>query len=106
MTSRRNDAGRAPGVSEPTFKFHCNAHSIDFLESIEADFLAGKAVRVIDFPGEQRPAVIAAIAVLRDRLPVRVRWQTVRESHVSETRLRARVYRVADEFLRVEVRDA
>ena len=106
MTVTNHDAGRAPGVSEQASKPHGTADSIEIRESIEADFLAGKAVRVIDFPGEQRPAVIAAIAVLRDRLPVRVRWQTVRESHVSETRLRARVYRVADEFLRVEVRDA
>lgn len=72
----------------------------DLLESIKADLLAGKAIRLIDFTHQQRPHLIGAIAALRDELPVRTGWQTVRESHLSETRLRARRYSIDGTFLK------
>ena len=74
----------------------------DLCESIKADLLAGKDVRLIDFAPEQRPQVIGAIAALRDELPIRTGWQTIRESHLSETRLRARRYSIDGAFLNRE----
>lgn len=72
----------------------------DMLESIKPVLLAGKSIRLIDFPPEQRPYVVGAIAVLRDELPIRTGWQTIRESHLSQTRLRALRYSIPGEFLR------
>lgn len=63
------------------------------------DLLAGRTVRIIDVPRDQRPAAIAALAQLRDELPVKVTWRTVSESHLSETRLRARCYWISGEHL-------
>lgn len=69
-------------------------------EAIKAQLLAGCAIRLIDYPNTQRPTVIGVIATLRDELPIRTGWQTVRESHLSQTRLRARRYSIPGEFLR------
>lgn len=69
-------------------------------DTIKAKSLAGREVRLIDFTSEQRPIVVGAIAQLRDELPIRTGWQTIRESHLSETRLRARRYTIPGEFLR------
>lgn len=66
---------------------------------IRDDLLRGKAVRILDIPRDQRAAAIAALAQLRDELPVRMSWRTVSESHLSETRLRARCYWIAPECL-------
>lgn len=83
---------------------HQNSNSADILadlmESIKADLLAGRDVRLIDFAPEQRPTVVGIVAQLRDDLPIRTGWQTIRESHLSETRLRARRYSIPGEFLR------
>ena len=72
----------------------------DILQSIKLVLLAGKSIRLIDYPPEQRPLVVGAIAVLRDEFPIRVCWMTVRESHLSQTRLRALRYSIPGEFLR------
>lgn len=72
---------------------------------IRDDLLRGKAVRILDIPRDQRAAAIAALAVLRDELPVRMSWRTVSESHLTETRLRARCYWIAGEHL-PELREA
>ena len=74
-------------------------------DRIRDDLLAGRTVRIIDVPRDQRPAAIAAIAALRDELPVRMSWRTVSESHLTETRLRARCYWIAGEHL-PELREA
>lgn len=71
----------------------------DLLKSIKVDLLAGKDVRLIDFDADLRPMVIGVIAQLRDELPIRTGWQTIRESHLSETRLRARRYSITGAFL-------
>lgn len=70
------------------------------LESIKAALFAGRDVRIIDYPPEQRPAVVGVIAQLRDELPIRTGWQTIRESHLSQTRLRVMRYSIPGEFLR------
>lgn len=67
---------------------------------------AGRDIRVIDAKPEDRPKLLGILATLRDELPVRCTWTTVREKHTSETRLRARRYWLPGEFLRVEVLDA
>ena len=72
----------------------------DLIESIKAALLAGRDVRLIDFPSDRRPFVIGAIAKLRDDIPIRTGWQTIRESHLSQTRLRAVRYSIAGEFSR------
>lgn len=69
------------------------------IDRLRADLLAGRIVRILDVPREQRPEAIAALAVLRDELPIRMTWQTVGESHVNETRLRCRAYRIPGETL-------
>lgn len=68
-------------------------------ERIRDDLLAGRVIRILDVPRDQRPAAIAALAQLRDELPIRVSWRTVSESHLSETRLRARCYSISPEYL-------
>ena len=68
-------------------------------DRIRDDLLRGKAVRILDIPRDQRAAAIAALAVLRDELPVRMSWRTVSESHLTETRLRARCYSISPEHL-------
>lgn len=77
-----------------------DANHTPLLESVKADLLAGRDVRLIDFAAAQRPQVVGIMAQLRDELPIRSGWQTVRESHLSETRLRARRYSIPGEFLR------
>lgn len=68
-------------------------------ERIRDDLLAGRVIRILDVPRDQRPAAIAALAQLRDELPVKVTWRTVSESHLTETRMRARCYWIAGEHL-------
>ena len=63
------------------------------------DLLRGKTIRILDIPRDQRAAAIAALAQLRDELPIKVTWRTVSESHLSETRLRARCYWISGEHL-------
>lgn len=69
------------------------------------DLLRGKTIRILDIARPERPEAIAALAVLRDELPVRMSWRTVSESHLTETRLRARCYWIAGEHL-PELREA
>jgi len=69
------------------------------IDTLRADLLAGRIVRILDVPREQRPEAIAALAVLRDELPIRTSWRTVSESHLCETRLRCRCYWIDGENL-------
>lgn len=97
---RSANALREQGAAGQTKNDHSNGDCTDLRESIKAALLAGRDVRLIDYPEAQRPAVVGAIAQLRDELPIRTGWQTIRESHLSETRLRARRYSIPGEFLR------
>jgi len=83
-----------------------NANSTPFTDRIKAAFLAGRTVCAIDFVEHQRAEALGAIATLRDELPITSGWRTVRQSHLSETRLRARTYFIRGEFLRGEVSHA
>ena len=68
-------------------------------ESILAALQAGRSIRLIDFDPDKRASVIGVIAQLRDQFPVRAGWQTIRQSHLSEIRLRARRYWLPGEFI-------
>ena len=68
--------------------------------SIKAQLLAGHEILLTSYPERDRAQVIGALAALRDELPITVRWLTLRESFLSETRLRAKAYRIRGEFLR------
>ncbi|WP_287365894.1 hypothetical protein [Thauera sp.] len=56
------------------------------LNRLRADLVAGRVIRILDTPRDQRPDAIAGVAVLRDELPVRMSWRTVSESHLTELR--------------------
>lgn len=90
------------GQSDCTSRNNHNDNSTGLYESIKAEFLQGRDVCLIHYPPEQRCEAMGAIAQLRDELPIRAGWQTIRESHLSETRLRARRYSIPGEFLRGE----
>lgn len=100
MTAPRKAKTTQGGQAKVVFNTTSSANILtDMLESIKPVLLAGKSIRLIDYPPEQRPYVIGAIAMLRDELPIRSGWMTVRESYLSETRLRARRYSIPGEFL-------
>jgi len=61
---------------------------------------AGRDIRIIDAKPEDRPKLLGVLATLRDELPIRCTWTTIREKHASETRLRARRYWLPGEFLK------
>lgn len=92
-------AGVEPGAAS---KATTSAQSlIDLTASVKADLLAGGEIRLLNFQPEQRQFIIGIIAKLRDDLPIKSSWVTVRESFLSETRLRARRYRIDGEYLHV-----
>lgn len=64
------------------------------LDRLRAALLAGRTVRILDIPRDDRPEAHAAMAVLQDELPVYWRWAKVSESHLSETRLTCKAYRI------------
>jgi hypothetical protein len=101
---KKADPTNAKGRSRQPDCTNQNINSADIFtdlsESIKADLLAGRDIRLIDFAPEQRPAVVGIMAQLRDAYPIRTGWKTIRESHLSETRLRARRYSIPSEFLR------
>ena len=68
--------------------------------TLRSRFLAGNKVRVIDYSETIRAEVLGAIATLQDELPVKVGWQTIRQSYLSETRTHARSYHIPEVFLR------
>lgn len=92
--STNENARRQPGAGDTG----AISNKPDY-ETIKAALQSGRDVRVIDFPPEDRPALIGILASLRDALPIRCTWQTIREKHASETRLRARRYWLPGEFI-------
>lgn len=107
MSARQNvknpSSVRADGLFDTTKD---DSDSTPLSERIKAAFLAGRTVCAIDFAEHQRGEALGAIATLRDQYPITQGWRTVRQSHLSETRLRARTYFIRGEFLREEVRHA
>ncbi len=92
-----------PQTTETSALDKCHSTQNDLLASLKDALLQGFDVRLIDFAPEERSQVIGAIAALRDEFPINCRWITIRESHLSETRLRARSYHIKGEHLRSEV---
>lgn len=69
------------------------------IDKLRSDLLVGRVIRVIDVPRDQRAAAIAALAVLRDELPVKMSWRTYCESNLNETRMRASCYWISPELI-------
>jgi len=86
--------------AEGVFKTTPNTDILPQLEkSIKDKLLSGNQIRLVDYPAEQRAMVIGILAGLRDELPIQTGWQTIRQSHLSETRVRAKRYSIPGEFL-------
>jgi len=102
-TPLRNDNANRSGVGAVG---KSNATSeldlTELIAAVKVALLKGHDVRLIDYKPEHRASIIGIIATLRDELPVSCRWLTIRESHLSETRLRAKSYRIKGEHLRGE----
>jgi hypothetical protein len=100
----RNDNANRSGVGAVGKSNTTSAlHLTELIAAVKDALLKGADVRLIDFAPEQRSQVIGIIAALRDELPVTCRWVTIRESHLNETRLRAKSYHIKGEHLRSEV---
>jgi hypothetical protein len=92
--STKGNAGGQPGASTSNLM-----QSKPDYEAIKATLQSGRDLRVIDFKPEDRPELLGTLARLCDELPVRTSWQTLRESRLSETRLRVRRYWLANEYV-------
>ena len=79
-------------------------HPTELSATVKAALPKGADVRLIKFEPEPRSQVIGIIAALRDELPVICRWVTIRESHLSETRLRAKSYLIKGEYLHTMIK--
>lgn len=90
----KGNAGGQPGAIAAT-SLQCNP---DY-ETIKAALQAGRDLRVVDFSPEDRPQLLGTLARLCDELPIRSSWQTLRESRLSETRLRVRRYWLPNEYI-------
>ena len=90
----KGNAERQPGASA-TNLLQCKP---DY-ETIKAALQAGRDLRVIDFTPEARPELLGTLAKLCDEMPIRTSWQTLRESRLSETRLRVRRYWLPNEYV-------
>lgn len=100
----RNDNANRSGVGAVGKAITTSeSHLTELVASVKDSLLKGADVRLIDFEPDQRSHVIGIIAALRDELPVTCRWVTIRESHLSETRLRAKSYHINGVYLRGEV---
>ena len=82
-------------AAEPPDSFNFN-----IIGTLRTKLLAGNKIRVIDYHEKNRAEVLGAIATLQDELPVKVGWQTIRQSYLSETRTHARSYHIPEVFLR------
>ena len=69
-------------------------------QTVEANLLAGIKQCAIHYPESKRSEFIAAIAELRDALPIVAGWVTLRKSYLSETRTRARSYHIPEALLK------
>ena len=82
-------------AAEPSDSFNSN-----IIETLRTKLLAGNKIRAIDYSETNRAEVLGAIATLQDELPIKVGWQTIRQSYLSETRTLARSYHIPEAFLR------
>ena len=100
MNLKKANALREQGIGSTTRSIYFTDDLIKLTRSVKKDFLSGKNIRPVDYNTDMRSAVIGVIAALRDELPIRCKWVTLKESHQAETRLRARCYSVDGSFLR------
>jgi hypothetical protein len=75
----------------------CNFNTYD---KLKVRFLNGEKVSLIDYDKAERAEALGAIKTLQDELPIVTGWRTIRQSHLSETRTRARCYHIPEIFLR------
>lgn len=94
----KDNALREQGAGETTA--NSGTSLTELTATVKARLLEGHLLRLIDFKPEQREEVMGIVANLRDKIAISVAWRTVRESSLSETRLRAKTYRIAGAFLR------
>lgn len=88
-------------LNQNTTITHFQQETVDALYvSVRANLLSGVVVLPHRYPKDQQAALAGVIAKLRDELPIKAGWKTVWESHLSETRLRARRYKIDGAFLR------
>lgn len=92
--AKKNSARREPGAFENTEK--TNALSLDEVVSIVKNLIfKGKSVSATDFDPQDRPAFLAAVAIVQDEIPaLRSGWRTLGESHVDGVRFRQRIFRL------------
>ena len=96
---------RQPGVNTALISNN-DRNVTPITDAVKAALLAGQSIRLIDYPPEDRQQVVGAIAALRDSLPIRAHWCTVRESFLNQTRLRCLRYSIPGEFLREDANHA
>lgn len=92
--AQKNRARRALGAFTSTA---CsNALSLDeIVDIVKSMIFNGKSVSALDFSSQDRPAFIAAIALIQDEIPaLTAAWRTVGEIHADGVRFRQRVYRL------------
>jgi hypothetical protein len=65
---------------------------VALIKSVRRRFLSGERIRLIDYPKPIRHIIHAVILKLLDELPIRTRWEVLRERHVDGTRLSCQVY--------------
>ena len=92
--AQKNSARRAPGAFESTNEL--SSLSVDELIVIVKNLIIkGKSVSATDFDPQDRPAFLAAVAIVQDEIPaLRAGWRTLGESHVDGVRFRQRIYRL------------
>ncbi len=92
--AQKNSARRASGAFESTNEL--SSLSVDELVVIVKNLIIkGKSVSATDFDPQDRPAFLAAVAIVQDEIPaLRAGWRTLGESHVDGVRFRQRIYRL------------
>lgn len=103
IATGKNPKNKAVRAVTQTAYVDQQSNNNNLLKEIKDKFQSGQSLKLIDYPESERSSLISVIAKLRDELPIKAKWQTIRESHVSETRLRAISYSIPCEFLRDDV---
>ena len=78
---------------------HNNCILAELSEIIKTSLFAGELVHASDFPISERAHYHAAMAELKDSLPIRTRWRTKTESALGDWKLRQRCYALPAELV-------
>lgn len=65
--------------------------------SIKSRLQSGEEVTAADYQGDTRALYHAALAQLRDQLPIKAKWRTKTSSALGDWRLRFKVYHLTAE---------